>query len=83
MFFANIKSKYQNTYLPQIWPQSLAMRKAQDKNKVAYHRVHSKTSATMETVLKLEQKFFYILMQLDKGSKSGDVRIIPHILNKT
>ena len=33
--------------------------KAQDKNKVASHRVNSKTSVTMETVLKLERKVFH------------------------
>ena len=37
------------------------MTKAQDKNKVASQTANSKTLVTIETVLKLERKFFYIL----------------------
>ena len=82
-FFANVKSRYQDIYSLQIWAQSEHRKKTQDRNKVASHRVHSKTSVSMETVLKLERKFFHDLNGLDRGSKSGDLRIILHILKKT
>ena len=60
LFLGSGATRYQNIFIANLG-SIRAMTKAQDKNKVASHRVRSKTSVTMETVLKLERIFFYIL----------------------